>query len=153
MSDTAQRKANPKKRRAESATPPTPQSAKTARIDDGPQAEGVAAAALTSTEPADPMAALEQNGRVEEAADGDIPGDAPVRVDEVEIEATREIEAAKGLGGGDAPEGGKMKLVHQVRHQVRTRAWMGPGNGTLGRSRPGRSTPQLPLRPNLAAQA
>lgn len=70
----------------------------------------------------DPMLALEQaeaadgtpDGPVDEA-DGIVPGNAPVRADEFSTEAEREVDAAKGLGEGDE---GKMKLVHQVRHQV-----------------------------------
>ena len=43
------------------------------------------------------------------------PMEAIARADEFEQEASREIAATKGLDGGDE---GKMKLVHQVRHQV-----------------------------------
>ena len=42
----------------------------------------------------------------------------PTRADEFEQQAEREVEASKGLDG--AVEEGKMKLVHQVRHQVCT---------------------------------
>lgn len=74
----------------------------------------------------DPMEVLDENlegettedGPVEEAKDGHIPGQAPVRVDEYELKAEREVDASKGLGGGDAAEEGKLKLVHEVRHQV-----------------------------------
>jgi ATP-dependent RNA helicase DOB1 len=53
-------------------------------------------------------------------------GDEPVlptRADEFEQEAEREVEAAKGLDG-QAVEEGKVKLVHQVRHQVCIRPWL-----------------------------
>ncbi|WVQ83968.1 hypothetical protein IAT38_006113 [Cryptococcus sp. DSM 104549] len=56
----------------------------------------------------DPMQALAEEA---EAA-------MPVRADEFEQEAEREVDAAKGLGGDGATEEGKVKLVHQVRHQV-----------------------------------
>ena len=48
----------------------------------------------------------------------------PTRADDFEQEAEREVEASKGLDG--AVEEGKMKLVHQVRHQVSSRRcfWM-----------------------------
>nr|XP_031861831.1 uncharacterized protein CI109_002660 [Kwoniella shandongensis]KAA5528903.1 hypothetical protein CI109_002660 [Kwoniella shandongensis] len=52
-----------------------------------------------------------------EALDGETEAAMPVRADEFEQQAEREVEAAKGLDGVAAEEG-KMKLVHQVRHQV-----------------------------------
>lgn len=58
---------------------------------------------------ADPMDALEADGEQQNAV-------LPRRADEFEQEAEREVEASKGLGG--EAEEGKMKLVHQVRHQV-----------------------------------
>ncbi|KAK4684130.1 ATP-dependent RNA helicase DOB1, partial [Tremellales sp. Uapishka_1] len=61
-------------------------------------------------EEADPMASLEKEQAGEERV-------MPVRADEFEQEAEQEIEASKGLDGAAADEG-KMKLVHQVRHQV-----------------------------------
>lgn len=72
----------------------------------------------------DPMLALEEaeragvpDGPVDEA-DGIVPGMAPVRADEFSTEAEREVDATKGLSGDASAEEGKMKLVHQVRHQV-----------------------------------
>lgn len=61
----------------------------------------------------DPMEDLEKQA----AEDAEAPA-APVRADEFEQEAERVVEAAKGLDGGSAEEG-QVKLVHQVRHQVR----------------------------------
>jgi ATP-dependent RNA helicase DOB1 len=58
----------------------------------------------------DPMEALEAEAPV-----------LPRRADEFEQEAEREVEAAKGLNG---EQEGKMKLVHQVRHQVRAPKWV-----------------------------
>ena len=73
--------------------------------------------------PDDPMAALERhhanaakdddNGDEDDRPGGEV---QPVRADEFEQEAEREVEASKGLDGG--VDEGKMKLVHQVRHQV-----------------------------------
>ena len=67
----------------------------------------------TSNGAGDPMEGLEKE--IEEV---EVPGAVPVRADEFEQEAERVVEAAKGLDGGDADEG-QVKLVHQVRHQVR----------------------------------
>lgn len=65
----------------------------------------------------DPMEALESTAvDPMEALEADAPIILPKRADEFEQEAEREVEAAKGLGGEQAE--GKMKLVHQVRHQV-----------------------------------
>jgi ATP-dependent RNA helicase DOB1 len=63
---------------------------------------------MEALEENDPMAALDR--------DADAPAQ-PVVADEFEQKAEREVEADKGLGG--EAEEGKMKLVHQVRHQVR----------------------------------
>ncbi|WVF70153.1 hypothetical protein IAT40_004941 [Kwoniella sp. CBS 6097] len=63
----------------------------------------------------DPMEALE--GQAEGATDAEEGTVQPVRADEFEQEAEREVETSKGLDGAAAEEG-KMKLVHQVRHQV-----------------------------------
>ncbi|EIW68625.1 hypothetical protein TREMEDRAFT_63092 [Tremella mesenterica DSM 1558] len=78
---------------------------------------------METLEEVDPMAALdnqdqegkkgEEGIKEEEAAVGPL----PVTADEFEQEAEREIEASKGLDGVAVDEG-KMKLVHQVRHQV-----------------------------------
>lgn len=73
----------------------------------------------------DPMAALERAQGTDTAGqDGDADEDGedeqrivPQRADEFQTEASREVEAAKGLDNAPAEEG-KMKLVHQVRHQV-----------------------------------
>lgn len=62
----------------------------------------------------DPMEALEAAEPI--AEDGEEAPVLPRRADEFEQEAEREVEASKGLGG--EVEEGKMKLVHQVRHQV-----------------------------------
>ena len=61
----------------------------------------------------DPMEGLERD-----ITEVEVPGAVPVRADEFEQEAERVVEAAKGLDGGDGDEG-QVKLVHQVRHQVR----------------------------------
>ena len=98
---------------------------------------GDSASARNGGDDDDPMEAMERqmtnghaqvnggpstNGR--SGADGayDINGDddeqiKPTRADEFEQEAEREVEVSKGLDGGATDEG-KMKLVHQVRHQV-----------------------------------
>lgn len=77
--------------------------------------------ASSSKNGVDPMDALEDSTddpmeRLENEA-GETEGTVvPTRADEFEQEAEREVEASKGLDG--AAEEGKMKLVHQVRHQV-----------------------------------
>lgn len=63
----------------------------------------------------DPMDAMEANGEDGMEEDG-TQVVLPKRADEFEQQAEREVDAAKGLGGEQAE--GKMKLVHQVRHQV-----------------------------------
>lgn len=98
---------------------------------------------------ADPMAALESVGAAApdpmEALEADAGGedgeDAPIilpkRADEFEQEAEREVDNAKGLGEGQAE--GKMKLVHQVRHQVSvvtTETLKGQGADGTGRCTP-----------------
>jgi ATP-dependent RNA helicase DOB1 len=109
----------------ESVSPQPP--SKLSRIDDeGPDVAGGAGV--------DPMEALETNGdedkpdvkgeidpmeNLENQAEDVEATSAPVRADEFEQEAERVVEAAKGLDGG-AGEEGQVKLVHQVRHQVRT---------------------------------
>ena len=60
----------------------------------------------------DPMENLEH----EMGSDGAVA--LPRRADEFEEKAEREVEASKGLDGGLTGDEGKMKLVHQVRHQV-----------------------------------
>lgn len=72
----------------------------------------------------DPMEALEQSEDQEDdpmdALGREAGAEAAIKpriADEFEQKAEREVEAAGGLGG-DAAEEGKMKLVHQVRHQV-----------------------------------
>lgn len=118
-----------KKRAAEDGTPAAKKT-KAPRIDDDEAEEPQSAqedpmAALEEAQK-DPMEALDENlkgetsedGPVEEAKDALIPGQAPVRADEYELKAEREVDASKGLGGGDAAEDGKLKLVHEVRHQV-----------------------------------
>ncbi|WWC67600.1 uncharacterized protein I206_101510 [Kwoniella pini CBS 10737] len=62
---------------------------------------------------ADAMEILE--GQTEKGQD--LEGVTVVKADEFSTEAEREIEASKGLDGAASDEG-KMKLVHQVRHQV-----------------------------------
>lgn len=73
---------------------------------------------------ADPMEHLEngagdpmQNLEHEMGEDGGTV--LPTRADEFEQQAEREVEVSKGLDGGSAGDEGKIKLVHQVRHQVR----------------------------------
>lgn len=149
------KKKNNKKRAAESGASASKRDRKAPRIDDDD-------AEVSKESSVDPMAALDAalekaptaDGEVEEATDAHIPGAAPVRADEYELEAEREVEASKGLGG-DAVEEGKMKLVHQVRHQVSS------CSTTLGMGRIyteltlalGRCSPQLSLHPHRAAQA
>ena len=60
----------------------------------------------------DPMENLEQKMGEDSASV------LPTRADEFQQEAEREIEASKGLDGDATGDEGKMKLVHQVRHQV-----------------------------------
>lgn len=118
-----------KKRAAEDGTPAAKKT-KAPRIDDDEAQEEPAQnddpmAALDEAQK-DPMEMLDENlkgetsedGPVEESKDGHIPGQAPVRADEYELKAEREVDASKGLGGGDAADEGKLKLVHEVRHQV-----------------------------------
>ena len=64
----------------------------------------------------DPMEDLEQDMR-ENGDGGDGAGKMPLRADEFEQKAEREVEASKGLDGGAAGDEGKMKLVHQVGSQ------------------------------------
>lgn len=113
-----------KKRQADDGDSGKP--AKQARITDSGD-DGSDVDMPTGPPTQDPMLALEEaeragegvhDGPVEEAEDGHVPGQAPVRADEFETEAEREVDATKGLGGDATGEEGKMKLVHQVRHQV-----------------------------------
>lgn len=128
-------KQNTKKRAAESSSKASKRQKATPRIDDNDNDDNndddadfdVGGGAGVNT--VDPMAALESgvDAALEEAGDADgpvtaadsalVPSVAAVRADEFEQEAEREIEASKGLGGGEE-EGATMKLVHQVRHQV-----------------------------------
>ena len=68
----------------------------------------------------DPMAALEGDddpmGALDKAAGAGEEEARPKRADEFEQKAEREVATSTTLGGG--AEKGKMKLVHQVRHQV-----------------------------------
>lgn len=82
-------------------------------MDDPQLGNGVdpmAALENGQNEEQDPMAALEGKGEggEEEAR--------PKVADEFEQQAEREVAAENALGG--TAEEGKMKLVHQVRHQV-----------------------------------
>ncbi|ORX33502.1 putative ATP-dependent RNA helicase [Kockovaella imperatae] len=62
--------------------------------------------------------AVNGNGTTHEDANNDEPV-LPTRADEFEQQAEREVEASKGLDGAASnTDEGKMKLVHQVRHQV-----------------------------------
>ncbi|GFZ49054.1 Hydrolase acting on acid anhydrides to facilitate cellular and subcellular movement [Saitozyma sp. JCM 24511] len=112
MSSKAGPSRTPKKRSANGQDGPA---SKNPRIDDD-EYDATGGAGV------DPMEALEGKGDAMEALEGG--GDAmealeaamPVLADEFEQEAEREVENAKGLDG--KVEEGKMKLVHQVRHQV-----------------------------------
>lgn len=67
----------------------------------------------------DPMAALDAGDAdqsIEDDDDASTVQPAPVVTDDFEQEAEREVAASKGFAATD--EGEKMKLVHQVRHQV-----------------------------------
>ncbi|KAL1408467.1 ATP-dependent RNA helicase mtr4 [Vanrija albida] len=133
---TPRGKKNQKKRAADGSASKTKpaKAAKVAKVEQR-VAEQIADEGDDDDEPSpaagpvdDPMAALES--QADGGADGDavpeadgadaVPGEAPVRADEFETQAEREVDAAKGLGGETAEDGkeGKMKLVHQVRHQV-----------------------------------
>jgi len=84
-------------------------------------AEMAVASTSSSKNGKDPMEALEGGDddpmdRLPGAEAGDEAAIVPTRADEFEQEAEREVEASKGLDG--QAEEGKMKLVHQVRHQV-----------------------------------
>lgn len=112
-------KVRKQKRKNDSATS-TP--AKTPRVISPERDEVVEAPiASSSKNGADPMEALEnEDDPMERLAGEKTEAESsvvPTRADEFEQEAEREVEAAKGLDG--AAEEGKMKLVHQVRHQVR----------------------------------
>lgn len=119
---TPRSKKNQKKRALDAGGPDrAPKTARLEEIGDGSDGDVEMSG---GGEPSDPMAALEaaeqagegvHDGPVEEA-EGLVPGRAPVRADEFEQEAEREVDATKTLGGGG--DEGKMKLVHQVRHQV-----------------------------------
>lgn len=101
--------------------------AKLSRIDDEPDTdmggagvdpmEALDNSAANGSEHVDPMEGLEK-----QVQDVDVPAPAIVRADEFEQEAERVVEAAKGLDGGAGDEG-QVKLVHQVRHQVRLIPW------------------------------
>jgi ATP-dependent RNA helicase DOB1 len=111
-------KARKQKRKndGETSTP-----AKTPRVISPERDEDDAPIASSSKNGADPMEALETEVDPMEKLAGESRENegtvVPTRADEFEQEAEREVEAAKGLDG--AAEEGKMKLVHQVRHQVR----------------------------------
>lgn len=122
-----------------------PKAARIEEIDDDDEEE------MSGVTTADPMAALEaaeergegiHDGEVEEAP-GLVPGRAPIRADEFEQEAEREVDATKTLGGGG--DEGKMKLVHQVRHQVG-----GDTSMLMPRSRFPPTSPTSPS-PNISA--
>lgn len=117
-----------KKRSANGSDGPAPKAARLAEVDDGHKLGGAGADPMEAMESAaaggngndgdDPMAALEKAADPMEALDGETEAaQLPVRADEFEQEAEREVEASKGLDGAAAEEG-KMKLVHQVRHQA-----------------------------------
>jgi ATP-dependent RNA helicase DOB1 len=113
-----------RKRRSSSKssdTPSTQPPSKLTRIDDEGDADVEGGAGV------DPMEALDNGasnggdpmeGLERDITEVEVPGAVPVRADEFEQEAERVVEAAKGLDGGDGDEG-QVKLVHQVRHQVR----------------------------------
>jgi hypothetical protein len=113
-----------RKRRSSSKssdTPSTQPPSKLTRIDDEGDADVEGGAGI------DPMEALDNGasnggdpmeGLERDITEVEVPGAVPVRADEFEQEAERVVEAAKGLDGGDGDEG-QVKLVHQVRHQVR----------------------------------
>lgn len=75
----------------------------------------------------------------------------PRRADEFEQEAEREVEASKGLDGAAAEEG-KMKLVHQVRHQVSCHCQFShpieSSSNYISSSFLGRITTRLSIRPH-----
>jgi ATP-dependent RNA helicase DOB1 len=85
-----------------------------------PDTQVAIASSSSSKNGMDPMEALEGGDdpmeRLTGAEAGDEAAIVPTRADEFEQEAEREVEASKGLDG--QAEEGKMKLVHQVRHQV-----------------------------------
>jgi len=113
-----------RKRRSSSKSsdsPSTQPPSKLTRIDDEGDADVEGGAGV------DPMEALDNGasnggdpmeGLERDITEVEVPGAVPVRADEFEQEAERVVEAAKGLDGGDGDEG-QVKLVHQVRHQVR----------------------------------
>jgi ATP-dependent RNA helicase DOB1 len=111
------RRSSSKSSDSPSAQPPS----KLTRIDDEGDADVEGGAGV------DPMEALDNGdnnggdpmeGLEKDITEVEVPGAVPVRADEFEQEAERVVEAAKGLDGGDGDEG-QVKLVHQVRHQVR----------------------------------
>ncbi|RSH90161.1 ATP-dependent RNA helicase mtr4 [Saitozyma podzolica] len=112
MSSKAGPSRTPKKRSANGQDGPA---SKNPRIDDD-EYDATGGAGVDPMEAlegkVDAMEALESGGDAMEALEAAM----PVRADEFEQEAEREVENAKGLDG--KVEEGKMKLVHQVRHQV-----------------------------------
>jgi ATP-dependent RNA helicase DOB1 len=114
-----------RKRRSSSKSsdsPSTQPPSKLTRIDDEEDGDAEGGAGV------DPMEALENDnsngggdpmeGLEKDITEVDVPEAVPVRADEFEQEAERVVEAAKGLDG-EAGDEGQVKLVHQVRHQVR----------------------------------
>jgi hypothetical protein len=115
------RRSSSKSSDSPSAQPPS----KLTRIDDEGDGDVEGGAGV------DPMEALDNGdnnggdpmeGLEKDITEVEVPGAVPVRADEFEQEAERVVEAAKGLDGGDGDEG-QVKLVHQVRHQVRSLLW------------------------------
>ncbi|WVR04355.1 hypothetical protein IAU60_001356 [Kwoniella sp. DSM 27419] len=118
---TAKSKKQKKRSAKESGTSTPDRPVKTPKLDEVDDDEPMASAGgdamdmLDRKASVDPMEALEGDAATEAADDDDTV--KPVRADEFEQEAEREVEASKGLDGAAAEEG-KVKLVHQVRHQV-----------------------------------
>ncbi len=115
------RKDKKRQARENNGTPQPP--SKVARMvsppDDGDVDDGViededkAVDGTNGDSGVDPMEGLEQQLGPAGEKDNGTDGAMPVRADEFEQQAEREVEASKGLDGGAADEG-KMKLVHQV---------------------------------------
>ena len=101
----------------------------------------------------DPMEHLENGGtdpmqNLEQEMGEDSVGALPTRADEFEQQAEREVDVSKGLDGAATGDEGKMKLVHQVRHQVSKLATF----VCLYRLLLGRLTSRLPVPSHRPAQ-
>ena len=93
------------------------------QLDESGQMEGRKRKAGPSTTSRSPSPVINGKATNEMSEDGPptkklrVPSPKPMVVDEVEIEAKREVAASAGLTG-TAEAGSRLELRHQVRHQV-----------------------------------